>query len=67
MQVARFKPLKRGELLSNTLSIYPQDRDNLGKLRLIPDRRHGLEWCVFQKDQWHAHWHRLRMRLRLIR
>jgi len=39
----------RGERLSNTLSIYPQDGDNLGKLRLIPDRGHRLEWCVLQK------------------
>jgi hypothetical protein len=41
--------LRRSALLSNTLSIYPQDGHNLGKLRIIPDREHGLERCVLQK------------------
>jgi len=32
-----------GARLSNTRSTYPGDRDNLGKLRLIPDRSRVLE------------------------
>ena len=36
-----------GGRLSNTPSTYPRDPDNLGKLRLIRDRRTKLEgWCA---------------------
>ena len=28
---------------------YPQDWDNFGKLRLIPDGRRGLEWFSVEK------------------
>ena len=40
---------KRGIRLSNMWLTYPPDRDNFGKLRLIPDRRRGLERFSVEK------------------
>ncbi len=40
----RFGPRKaRSHLLNSSQFLYPQDRDNFGKLRLNPDRWRGLE------------------------
>ena len=57
---------RSSEPLSNTLTTYPQDEDNPGKLGLSPDRRRRLEWSVVQSKlrMWST---RLRMGLRLIR
>jgi hypothetical protein len=41
---------RSGEPLSNTLTTYPQDGDNHGKLWLISDRRRRLEWSVVQSQ-----------------
>ncbi len=38
-----------GVRLSNMWLTYPQDRDNFGKLRLIPDRWRGLEWFSVER------------------
>ena len=51
----------RGEKLSNTWPNYPTDRNNLGKLRLIPDGASSLEWRESEKRK------RRRMWLRPIR
>ena len=40
---------ERGVRLSNMWLTYPPDRDNFGKLRLIPDRRRGLERFSVEK------------------
>jgi len=40
----------RSVRLSNTWLTYPQDGCNLGKLRLISDRRGGLEWFLAEKE-----------------
>jgi len=57
---------RSGEPLSNTLTTYPQNGANYGKLWLISDRRRRLEWSVVQSQlrMWSA---RLRMGQRLIR
>ena len=57
---------RSSEPLSNTLTTYPQDGDNYGKLWLIPDRRRRLEWSVVQSKlrMWST---RPRMGQRLIR
>ncbi len=40
---------ERGVRLSNMWLTYPQDRDNFGKLRLIPGRWRDLEWFSVKK------------------
>ena len=40
---------ERGIRLSNMWLTYPPDWDNFGKLRLIPDRRRGLERFSVEK------------------
>ncbi len=39
----------RGVRLSNMWLTYPPDQNNLGKLRLIPDRPRHLEWYSVKK------------------
>lgn len=57
---------RSGTPLSNTLTTYPPDRDNLGKLRLIPDKRRRLERSAAQ-SQPRTCGTRRRMGQRLIR
>ena len=50
MGVERPAAVGRGGRLSNTWLTYPRDGDNRGKLRLIPDRRGGLEGFPAERD-----------------
>ena len=54
MLVARVQT--RGEQLSNTWPNYPVDRDNLGKLRLIPDTTPRLECRESERLRRHRMW-----------
>lgn len=38
-----------GRMLSNTSLICPMLRNNLGNLRIIPDRENFLEWCFLER------------------
>ncbi len=44
------RPCARGVRLSNAWLTCPRDGDNLGKLRIIPDRRAALEEPLTERD-----------------
>ena len=66
MQVVRPGLAGRGVRLSNTLSTYPVEVDNHGKLWLIRHRRGGLERFLAEREAGHAPAFRHRMGLRPI-